>query len=223
MDWALAIERNREALKGIVTALAAMLGLADGDTAARIPFALRRAVLRVLRPAESAVRRLIVIAARGLVVELPPARPKPTGRSIRQGGGKQRPAFPLFDPRKRFVRPARAVPRIHSFASDPTVAALWSASAARARVPLPPDGSVDASRLCLRLRALKLALDDLPRQAQRLARARARRATMQILRFKSPLRPGRPPGYRRKPVHEVDHILAECHGLARDALAPDSS
>ena len=62
MDWARAIERNSEALKGIVEALFVMLGLAGTDTTARIPKPLHRAVLRVLRPAESAVRRLVVIA-----------------------------------------------------------------------------------------------------------------------------------------------------------------
>ena len=76
MDWALAIERNSEALKGIVAALFAMLGLVGEATVSRIPQPLHRAVLRVLRPAESAMRRLIVIAARGLVVKLVPSRPK---------------------------------------------------------------------------------------------------------------------------------------------------
>ena len=35
--------------------------------------------------------------------------------------------------------------------------------------------------------------------------------------FKSPLRPGHPPGYRRKPTHEVDEVLTECHWLAWEA------
>ena len=77
MDWDRAIERNSEALKGIVAALFAMLGLQGDAAVARIPQPLHRAVLRVLRPAESAVRRLIVIAARGLVVKLAPSRPMP--------------------------------------------------------------------------------------------------------------------------------------------------
>jgi hypothetical protein len=55
MDWARAIERNSEALKGIVEALFAMLGLAGDATVARIPQPLHRAVLRVLQPAESAL------------------------------------------------------------------------------------------------------------------------------------------------------------------------
>ena len=44
-----------------------------------------------------------------------------------------------------------------------------------AAVPPPPDGLVNAQRLARRLEALKLALDDLPRQARRLVRWRLRR------------------------------------------------
>ena len=77
MDWDWAIKHNSEALKGIIAALFAMLG--DATTVSRIPHPLHRAVLRVLRPAESAVRRLIVIAARGLVVKVAPSRPMPKG------------------------------------------------------------------------------------------------------------------------------------------------
>ena len=226
MDWARAIERNSEALKGIVAELFAMLGLAGGATAARLPRSVHRAVLRLLQPTESAVRRLVVIAARGLVVKLAPARPMPAG-PIGQGG-RLRPSFQLFDPRKSFIpsrngTAPRFAPRIHIFASDPRVAALWSAPQPAADPAPPPDGLVNAERLTRRLHALKLALEDLPRQAKRLARWRVRRETAQSPKFKSPLRPGHPPGYRRKPVHEVDAVLAECHGLARYALQPDSS
>ena len=39
-----------------------------------------------------------------------------------------------------------------------------------------------------------------------------------------PLRPGRPPGWQRKPVHEVHEILDVVHGLAVWALeSPDTS
>jgi hypothetical protein len=227
MDWARAIERNSEALKGIVEVLFAMLGLAGDATVGRIPQSLHRAVLRVLRPAESAVRRLIVIAARGLVVKLAPSRPMPAG-PIGRGGGGRRASFQLFDPRKNFAalrrrRFTRNPPRIHFFGSDPRVAALWPAPAP-APDPAPlPDGLVNAERLTRRLQALKLALEDLPRQARRLARWRVKRENMPNPKFKSPLRPGRPPGYRRKPVHEVDEVLAECHGLAFDAMKPDTS
>jgi hypothetical protein len=55
LDWDLAIKRNSEALKGIIAGLFAMLGLSGEAGVGRIPHALHRAVLRVLRPAESAI------------------------------------------------------------------------------------------------------------------------------------------------------------------------
>jgi hypothetical protein len=227
MDWALAIKRNSEALKGIVAALFALLGLDGTALRIRIPHAVHRAVLRVLQPAESAVRRLVVIAARGLVVKAVPARPLPAGPIIGKGG-PSRCSFRLFDPRKRLVvqnpeAAPRLLPRLHVFGGDPRVAALWAAPQRNVAPPPSADGLVSAEPLGRRLQALKAALDDLPRQARRLARWRVRRENVPSLKFKSPLRPGPPPGHRRKKLHEIDEVLAECHGLACDALKPDTS
>ena len=228
MDWARAIERNSEALNRIIAALFAMLGLAGDATVGRIPHSVHRAVLRVLRPAESAVRRLIVIAARGVVVELAPSRPMPAGKVIGKRGGSSTPSFQLFDPRKR-LKPVRAmkftriVPRIHFFGPDPRVAALFPAPKPVVVPVSPSDGLVNATRLTRRLQALKLALGDLPSQAKRLVRCQLRRAKAPWPKSTSPLRPGRPPGYRRKPVHEVDEVLIECDGLACYAMMPDTS
>ena len=226
-DWARAIERNSEALKGIVAALFAMLGLvSDAVPVGRIPPPLHRAVLRVLRPAESAVRRLIVIAARGLVVKPVPSRPMPKGTVIGKGGGHSRPSFRLFDQRKNFaelrqprVKYTRNPPRIHVFPYD----TLRPAPRPVIIPPPPPDGLVNGEPITRRLLALKLALDDLPRQAKRLARWKLRRESAKAPKFKSPLRAGRPPGHRRKPTHEVDEVLTECHGLAFYAMKPDTS
>ena len=239
MDWALAIKRNSEALKGILADLFAMLGLDVDTTVSRISHPLHRAVLRVLRPAESAVRRLIVIAARGLVVKLAPSRPvshptpaKPTAKGI---GSSRPPSFQLFDPRKR-LKPVRAmkstrlVPYIGFLPPppDPTVAAIFAARAARAPAPAAPppppsDGLASAQGLTRRLAALKSALEDLPRQAKRLARWQQRRKAAPDHKFLSPLRYGRPPGYRRKPTHEVDEVLIECDDLAWEAMKPNTS
>ena len=228
MDWDLAIKRNSEALKGIIEVLFALLGLDGTDAASRIPRSLHSAVLGVLRPAESAMRRLIVIAARGVVVELAPSRPMPVGKVIGKGGRNSSPSFQLFDPRKRLkpvwaMKFTRLVPRIHFFGPDPRVATLFPAPRPVADPAPPPDGLVNAQRLSRRLQALKLALEDLPRQARRLARWRVRQENAPRPKFRSPLRPGHPPGYRRKAVHEVDEVLAECHGLACDAMKPDTS
>jgi hypothetical protein len=179
----------------------------------------------VLRPAESAVRRLIVIAARGLVVNAFAPRPKPAKPIAK--GGTTRTAFRLFDPRKKFesLRPElapRFLPRIHVFGADPRVAALWAAAKVHSPVQS-PDGLMNGQCVVQRLQALKAALDDLPRQARRLARLREKRKHVAHLKLKSPLRPGRPPGHRRIKVHEVDDILSECHGLACDVLRGDTS
>jgi hypothetical protein len=239
VDWDLAIKRNGEALEGIIAGLFAMLELAGGVTVSRIPQSLHSAVRRILWPAESAVRRLIVIAARGLVVKLASPRPmsrpmpaKPIGNGL---GGSRPPAFKLFDARKNFAPHSRKFmrnpPRIHVLGGgdpfsphDPRVAVLWQARPPVAdAAPLPSDGLINAVPLTRRLAALKLALDDLPRQARRMARWRARREAMPNPKFRSPLRLGRAPGSRRKPTHLVDEILTECHALAWDALKPDTS
>jgi hypothetical protein len=231
MDWDLAIKRNSEALKGIIGVLFAMLGLDGIDMAGRIPQPLHRAVLLVLRPAESAMRRLIVIAARGLVVKVAPSRPMPKGTIIGKGSGQSRFSFQLFDTRKDFpelrqhrVKYAKNPPRIHFFGPDPRVAALFPAPRpAPAPAPPPPDGLVNGERLSRRLQALKQALDDLPRQARRLARWRVRREAAKSPKFKSPLRPGPPPGHRKRQIHPIDEILADCHAIAWDAMRTDTS
>jgi hypothetical protein len=230
MDWDLAIKRNSEALRGIIEALFALLGLGGTETVGRIPHRLHRAVLRVLRPAESAVRRLIVVAARGLVVKVAPSRPMPKGQRIGKGSGLSRPAFKLCDKRIFFpeldnprVKYAKYPPRIHFFGPDSTVDDLWPGRPPVIAPAPPPDGLINAERLSRRLQALKSALEDLPRQAKRMARWRVRREAMKSPKFKSPLRPGPPPGRRKKPVHEVDEVLTECHWLAWEALKPDTS
>ena len=83
MNWHLAVEKNHEALRRILATLVALVGMTDGASVnpgvARkntLPRHLHRYVLRLLRPAEAATRRLIIVAARGLVVKLPPFRPR---------------------------------------------------------------------------------------------------------------------------------------------------
>jgi hypothetical protein len=225
-DWDGAIKHHSEALKGIVAALFAMLGLDAEAAAVRIAPVLHRAVLRMLYPAESAVRRLIVVAARGLMMKVAPSRPMAKGQIIRKGKGRSSPSFSLFDTRKYFaelsqrrIRYTKNPPRIRVYPYD----SLRPADLPVAASPPPPDGLVNAEHLSRRLQALKLALDDLPRQARRMARWRVRRENMKNPTFKSPLRPGPPPGHRKKPIHEVDELLTECHWLAWEAMKPDTS
>ena len=228
MDWDLAIKRNSKALKAIIEVLFALLGLDGTDAALRIPRSLHSAVLGVLRPAESAVRRLIVIAARNVVVKLAPSRPMPEGRKIGKGVGRSGLSFQLFDPPKR-AKPIRVMkvrrlePRIRFIDYDPRVSALFPAPRPVVEPPPPPDGLASATRLHRRLQALKSALEDLPRQARRLVRLQERRKASPWPKSTLPLRSGHPPGYRRKPIHEVDEVLVACDWLAWEAMKPDTS
>jgi hypothetical protein len=152
------------------------------------------------------------------------------GTVIGKGDGSRLTSFQLFDTRKNFpelrqhrIKYAKCPPRILFFGDDSRVDALWPAPPPVAAPVSLPDGLVNAGRLSRRLQALKLALDDLPRQARRLARWRVRRENMPSPKFKSPLRPGPPPGHRKRQIHPVDEILADCHALAWDAMKPDTS
>jgi hypothetical protein len=232
MDWDRAIERNREPLLRIVAALFAMIGLSEAGHIERLARPVYRAVLLVLRPAEAAVRRLIIVAARGLVVKPSPVRSAPAGLAITHKG-QSRVSFRLFDPRKRFDgahdRPSR-IPRLQprirfmdSAAFDPRIPLF------RQPAPAPPaqaaekDDTVNAKPLCRRLAAIKGALDNLPRQARRLARWQARPLEARRPRLSTPLRLGAPPGQRRRATHEVHEILKECHWLARNVPVPNTS
>jgi hypothetical protein len=241
MDWGRAIKINRDALIEIVAAIFKLLGLEGQGTLSRMPCYLHRRALRLLRPAESAARRLIVIAAQGLAVTpLPALRLRPQGvvaktASAPSGPSRSRAsrlAFKLYDPRKRFTErhwrrsALHRLPRIGVLGFNPPVATLWPASSpAPESAPQDDDGLINAQPLCRRLHALKAALGDLPGQAQRLVRWRARRERDRVQRplFVTPLRPGLPPGWRGKPVREVDRVLVECHGLACEAMRLDSS
>ena len=219
MDWNRAIEVNRQAVIHVLDEIFALLEMALAGTRRRLPREAYRAAQTLLRPAEAAVRRLIIIAARGLAAKPVAAQPMPKGLVIVSRGLKN-PAFALFDARKRFAQHEtqnvmpNGGPRIHS---------IESFFQAHAPQPEPPDTSVDATQLLRRFQSVKHALENLPRQALRLVRWKARRRLAENPKFRSPLRPGKPPGHRDKPHHKIDFVLRECHGLAFDALREDSS
>ncbi len=190
MDWALAIDRNREGLQRIVAALFAMAELAEGGNAATLPNPIYRAILCILRPAESATRRLVIILARGLAISLPPLRTKtaksaPASAFVRNGIGtgiwippgagivaatasttatQPVPAFALIDPLKAFGASGWHGPA----KGVPRICTPGYSEP----FPIPAqrvpslDHTVNAERLCRRLQALKRALDDLPGTGQ---------------------------------------------------------
>lgn len=243
MEFLFAIERNRKPLLRIVAMMFGIIGLAEGSTVERLSLPVYRAVLRVLRPAESAVRRLIVVTARGLVVKPLRARAapeKPIISAQNKGSRHRRFAFQLFDPRQRFntsyryrrhpipAHVQRPVPRIRviDVGFDPRVPIFRNAASAVPPPPMPVpevDDTVSAMRLCRRLTAIKSALEDLPRQARRYARWQAKPSEARRPQLASALRPGTPPGHRKNPIHKVDEILTECDWLARRARQSDTS
>jgi len=214
------IETQLAALMRLVASVFALVGLVPGRAAVSVMSVdVRRQVLRVLQPAESALRRVIFYRARGLVVAIGGKRAALTG-SIPKGKGDRIPPFALFDPRKWFRelaksrRPLRGPgPRISGF--DEYRPAFDA--------PAASSNEINPASICRRLQALHKALDDIPAQVKRLARLRARRmAAGEPPRRTEPMRPGFPPGYRKHQTHDVDAILYEFEVLARrDPRPPD--
>jgi hypothetical protein len=241
-NWDRAIKRNSEALQRIVVRLFAMAGLSGRVMTDVLPRHIYRNILLILRPAESALRRLILTASRGLVVKLRPSRPVPAGFSIERKEvsdierAEPIPAFQLIDPRKTFGAfwlPLEDEPEAAALAGKPFTGLFDEGPPYATPPPLYPDddGPGGPGQLIRRLLALKGALDDLPKQARRLARWRARRELTrkpngQLAKgyYACSSRPGLPPGWSDKRRHDIDDILKECHALAQYAChTPNTS
>ena len=107
MNWPQAIERNSETLLRIILALVSSLGLADGGVLKTLPRFLYQKALRIIIPAEAAVRRLILIIAHEMKLrggfKLPKARITFTNFMLLNPlPADHIPAFNLLDPRKIF-------------------------------------------------------------------------------------------------------------------------
>ncbi len=213
MDWTLGIDRQRDALVRMVAALLVLAG--DGSV---LPRHVRTGIWRVLRPAEAAFRRLVVVVkvvfkieAGARVSRAAPPIPRVSGDAVARV-----PAFALFDARKSFkprssVKGRKPVPRIRFFDEVQVFEPV---------VVISPDDTVSAAHLMRRLRALNAALGDVPKQARRLARWEAKRlsARAETGRYIAPMRPGKPPGHRDRGRHPVDFVLKDCHEMALYAL-----
>ena len=142
--------------------------------------------------------------------------------------GPRRPLFNLFDrprrkdwgiPGRRRNRRNRVEPRIHVLGSDPRIPAFLRS---QALAPIPgkadpiDDGTVSAIRLCRRIFALADALADISRHAKRFLRWERKPVEQRRPARGSPIRPGRPPGWRIRATHEVDEILKNCHWLVNE-------
>ena len=144
----------------------------------------------------------------------------PTGLVI-AAGEQRRMSFRLFDARKRFdfiVPENPLLVMVKTYSSNP-----FNPFAFQQRPHQEPETHDYFFSLSRRLAAVKQALETLPRQAIRMARWQAMRKTMHKPKFTSPLRPGRPPGYREELPTEIHYILKETHGLACDVMRENSS
>jgi len=233
------VEHNRLALLRVLTGLFAMAGLKPGtESVSFLPRQVKFAILRVLRRAESAGRRLVFAKARRM--EIPAYIPrerrekKARSQSGARRGSTRIPQFQLIDPRKvlealypnRQARRAarkrrtdtRLLFRFDSFDGQPACEA-WS----EAEPELSPDDPLNGVPLSRRLQALFHALSDLDKQAERMVREIAkRRAAKPGPKSVPPIRFGFAPGQRKKPDHEIDEILQTCQWLARrEPVPPD--
>ncbi|MCF6328457.1 MAG: hypothetical protein L3J02_01465 [Henriciella sp.] len=195
-----------------VAALAARITALLG-AATMLPRSLRNQALRLLRPAESMLRRLLVLMAvkqsaiwsrssphpepvKGPLKRLPAAakagvehpHPEPV-----EGRGRAR-NFPLPDPLHLpvMVAPpppyATFGPRIWSLGSE------WTWLPAEPELP----EMLPIARLQDRLARLQAVLDTPGKHVARMARWLARRGHGRRPRRLFPMRPGRPPGYARR-------------------------
>jgi hypothetical protein len=189
-NWKRAVERYSDELSEIVAELIVMAGLQGVDFVDTLPRRLYFRILSILRPAEYAARRIILMAACKLewnirIVErkkeATPAERHPhlapwgsegrvetSARSESEGQGHRVPAFDLFDPAKDYGK---------FFLSDAEYAALMKAREEARYLPTPyhsPDEPVNAISLSRRIRALADAMQNIDRQAIRLARWKAR-------------------------------------------------
>ncbi|WP_018688113.1 hypothetical protein [Ahrensia kielensis] len=214
MDWFAAIDINRKALLRIVAALVVLVQIGN-----ILPSPVRHQILRVLRPAESAARRLIVLAAR-----FQKSVSGPSASSVSPNlpdfaafnHATQTPRFKLFDPRKRFDwLDEKAAKQAIKF--QPRISLI---GVSQPLFEAPKQAHQDSAALTARLKALQVALGDLPKQAKRLNRQMQKRKIAPAgPKRVPPLRPGLPPGFRQKPNLEADYVLKECHALVLQHMA----
>ncbi|MEM0900787.1 MAG: hypothetical protein AAGI92_12645 [Pseudomonadota bacterium] len=230
-DWTGAIDKNIRLISRIIAFLFSM----TGRTTAReikIPRRMRDELFGILRPAESAVRRLIfIIAMRTQGPHLlsssgneSTGRLEDTNKSRIHMVDDQSPLrnrlFPLRDPRKNFS---------DLFCEEP----CETGHHVGAHMDKADTKPVSASGLIKRIASLKHTLDNLPGEARRmtkllqarqhwLAGERTEKAARDTVPL-PPLRPGLPPGARLRSPNdgqikrqESEAILDEVDWLSRE-------
>jgi hypothetical protein len=225
MDWTAAIEHYRSALQRIVAGLVVLAGLAEGAVVTRLTPAKYRKILKILRPAEAAVRRLIITVANVLIPQELVYKPrkeqaerksqKERTRKSGRKSGSGRVSFQLLDPRGRDgdgePRRKKRLPRIITFDAPAPASFQERYFAPNPSEPGPtqeqepeltaaefPYATVNAKQLVRRLLAIQAALADLPAQAKRYARWYSSPVEDRRPMIGSAIRFGQPPGLPKR-------------------------
>ncbi len=225
INWDKAIARNRDALLRIVEVLFAMAGLAEGEIAATLPRHLRNHILRILRPAEAAVRRLVIIAARPPCCgcETASAHHHNTIHHNNHKQSRRRPGAPPHRSAEAFRFPAPETPREilpahqrdRGFRATPDPRGLVPLARRRARRRADRPPAAHAETRAGRSRRSREAFRPLESEA------RSRPQPLAPLQSHAPgpaaglSQAGLSRGRRR--------FLRECHALAHDAQRLDTS
>ena len=162
------IDYHRTALLEVVTGLFALAGFLPGGVGvSQVSMVVRSQILRVLRPAETATRRLVLFLANRVVLVEPKERValrkiKKARKDVRASSPRA-PVFRLYDRWKYFPELANPRKRV-SRGPGPRI---WLFDGFdHLRNPTPPAKPErdpdDAVRLCRRMQALHRALSDMP-------------------------------------------------------------
>jgi hypothetical protein len=208
MNWSSPINSKRKDFTRILAALLAMLGISGSKN-----------IERQLRPIESAIRRLIFIAAHGMVAKPNVKRMMPKGLKIERKTENKRLSFKLFD--SRYCPPSAqafgtTIVKVKTYTRNPFN--MFD------QIYWPQQPKKKPERHCKeRIEAAQHALDHLPQQARRLVQTLARNKIKTPPNFMSPLRPGRAPGYKEHDRSEINELLYECQHLALEVVKADTS
>jgi hypothetical protein len=220
MNWTAATAYNQKRLTLIVAEIFALIGLVSGGRLEWLSQLIYLKALRLLRPTESALRRLLVLASAHIIVKPSLQKPFPIGKIIERKQSDKI-SFQLCDQRFAAFPAAPKPPPLVKLVRTTTANPFNIFDAMYQPWPEKPERFF-AATMILRLEAVKAALENLPHQALRMARWLQRRKTRKD-RFTEPLRLGPAPGYSKEAKTEINEILYDLHFHARGVLKTDTS
>ena len=205
----IAMQKAIPLLMSLIAQASAILALASRAGTTRISRSAHARALRLIRPAEALVRRLIVLLANKLhTTPLPPLPPNPDRRSLRRQGPMDQTAEPeraaedrTMDTRLRGHLRSLQPPSFALFEPNPAFARMYAEGEAipvPARAFGPPAPTCHPARLLARLEALQAAMENREALALRHARSIPRKIAKDCFARVNPWRVGAAPGVRSR-------------------------